>query len=139
MSRIPSHLRNIKIKELRELQKRGMSREKQLVTDVLGTRLLASVHRPTLKRYALYLRASNSRKPSQDEASDVDGHTGTWRSDDSLMIDKRVFSGSSDTNRSPTKTAPGLLPRVKGRTLQSNRTGQNITRGASGNSKRGKK
>lgn len=51
MSRVPSHLRGIKIKELREMQKRG--REKQLCTDVLGTRLLASVGRPTLKRYLL--------------------------------------------------------------------------------------
>jgi len=53
MSRIPSHLRSIKIKELRELQKHGMSREKQIVTEVLGTRLLASANRPTLKRYML--------------------------------------------------------------------------------------
>jgi len=50
MMRIPSHLKGIKIKELREMHKRGMSREKQLVTDVLGTRLLASASRPTLKR-----------------------------------------------------------------------------------------
>ena len=51
MSRVPSHLRGIKIKELREMQKRGLAREKQLLTDVLGTRLLASANRPTLKRY----------------------------------------------------------------------------------------
>ena len=51
MSRVPSHLRGIKIKELREMQKRGVAREKQLLVDVLGTRLLASVQRPTLKRY----------------------------------------------------------------------------------------
>jgi Nbl1 / Borealin N terminal len=53
MSRVPSHLRGIKIKELREMQKRGVAREKQLVADVLGTRLLASASRPTLKRYFL--------------------------------------------------------------------------------------
>ena len=51
MSRIPSHLRGIKIKDLREMQKRGMSKEKQLYSDVLGTRLLASATRPALKRY----------------------------------------------------------------------------------------
>lgn len=50
MSRVPSHLRGIKIKELREMQKRGITREKQLLTDVLGTRLLASTNRPMLKR-----------------------------------------------------------------------------------------
>jgi hypothetical protein len=52
MSRVPSHLRGIKIKELREMQKRGITREKQLLTDVLGTRLLASANRPLLKRYS---------------------------------------------------------------------------------------
>ena len=52
MSRVPSHLRGIKIKELREMQKSGLTREKQLYRDVLGTRLLASVNRPMLKRYA---------------------------------------------------------------------------------------
>jgi len=51
MSRVPSHLRGIKIKELREMQKRGETREKQMFTDVMGTRLLASASRPTLKRY----------------------------------------------------------------------------------------
>ena len=51
MSRVPSHLRGVKIKELREMQKRGIVREKQLLADVLGTRLLASGNRPTLKRY----------------------------------------------------------------------------------------
>lgn len=76
MSRIPSHLRNIKIKELRELQKRGISRDKQLVTDVLGTRLLASVNRPMLKRYASCIHRTDCRKPSVDEVSDSDGHTG---------------------------------------------------------------
>ena len=50
MSRVPSHLRGIKIKELRELQKRGVTREKQLLADVMGTRLLGSANRPTLKR-----------------------------------------------------------------------------------------
>jgi hypothetical protein len=50
LSRVPSHLRGIKIKELRDMQKRGVAREKQLFTDVLGTRLLASTSRPTLKR-----------------------------------------------------------------------------------------
>jgi len=46
-----------------------------------------------------------------------------------------VFSGNSDTARSPTKNGIG---RVKGRTLQAGRAVRNITRGASGN-KRGKK
>jgi Nbl1 / Borealin N terminal len=50
IGRIPSHFRTIKIRELRELQKRGISREKQLVMDVFGTRLLASAQRPSLKR-----------------------------------------------------------------------------------------
>src|SRR5438270_11908167 len=50
MARVPGHLRKIKIKELREMQKRGAAPQKQL-SDVLGTRLLASVNRPTLKRY----------------------------------------------------------------------------------------
>ena len=50
MSRVPLHLRTIKIKELREMQKRGVAPQKQLA-DVLGTRLLASVSRPMLKRY----------------------------------------------------------------------------------------
>jgi len=50
MSRVPSQLRGIKIKELREMQKSGVTREKQLFADVLGTRLLASVNRPMLKR-----------------------------------------------------------------------------------------
>lgn len=51
MSRVPSHLRGVKIRELREMQKRGQSKEKQLYTEVMGTRLLASAKRPTLKRY----------------------------------------------------------------------------------------
>ena len=51
MSRIPLHFRSIKIKELREMQKRGLPREKQLYADVLGTKLLASANRPKLKRY----------------------------------------------------------------------------------------
>jgi hypothetical protein len=51
MSRIPLHLRGLKIKELREMQKCGLAREKQLYADVLGTRLLASANRPKLKRY----------------------------------------------------------------------------------------
>jgi Nbl1 / Borealin N terminal len=55
MSRVPSHLRGIKIKELRDMQKGGVGREKQLYTDVLGTRLLASASRPTLKRYVIPL------------------------------------------------------------------------------------
>ena len=54
MSRVPSHLRGIKIKELRDMQKRGVVREKQLLADVLGTRLLATSNRPTLKRYILF-------------------------------------------------------------------------------------
>ena len=53
MSRVPSQLRGIKIKDLREMQKSGVMREKQLYADVLGTRLLASSNRPTLKRYLL--------------------------------------------------------------------------------------
>jgi hypothetical protein len=77
MSRIPSHLRSIKIKELRELQKHGISREKQVVTEVLGTRLLASVSRPNLKR-CICLILSLFRKPSDDEVSDSDGHAGIW-------------------------------------------------------------
>ena len=51
MSRVPSHLRGIKIRELREMQKRGQSKEKQLYAEVVGTKLLSSVNRPTLKRY----------------------------------------------------------------------------------------
>lgn len=50
MARVPGPLRKIKIKELRDMQKRGAAPQKQLA-DVLGTRLLASVSRPTLKRY----------------------------------------------------------------------------------------
>jgi hypothetical protein len=50
MGRVPSHLRGIKIRELRDMQKRGPLKEKQLYTEVMGTRLLASSHRPALKR-----------------------------------------------------------------------------------------
>lgn len=82
MSRVPSHLRNIKIKELREMQKRGVAPQKQLA-DVLGTRLLASVSRPLLKRYSTpqsrYYhgeQTTDCRKPSEDEVSDSDSHTG---------------------------------------------------------------
>lgn len=42
MSRVPMHLRGIKIKELREMQRRGTTEGEQLATEVLGTRLLAS-------------------------------------------------------------------------------------------------
>ena len=80
--RVPSHLRTIKIKELREMQKRGVTQQKQLA-DVLGTRLLASASRPALKRYQPSLShvsivaGPDCRKPSEDEASDSDSHTGT--------------------------------------------------------------
>jgi hypothetical protein len=76
MSRVPSQLRGIKIKELREMQKSGMTREKQLYSDVLGTRLLASANRPMLKRYARHFDVADAclgRKPSKDEVSDSDG------------------------------------------------------------------
>ena len=42
MSRVPVHLRGIKIKELREMQRRGTAGGEELATEVLGTRLLAS-------------------------------------------------------------------------------------------------
>src|SRR5271170_3987248 len=76
MSRVPLQLRGIKIKELREMQKSGMIREKQLYADVLGTRLLASANRPMLKRYARHFDVADAchcRKPSKDEVSDSDG------------------------------------------------------------------
>jgi hypothetical protein len=128
MSRIPSHLRGIKIKELREMHKRGMGREKQLLTDVLETRLLSSTTRPTLKR-----------KPSADEASDSDGHTGLL-SMDALTIAKRVFSNKSEPERSvsPVKKGVGVLARVKGK-LQNARGVRPVTRGTSVSSKRGKR
>ncbi len=83
MARVPGHLRKIKIKELREMQKRGAAPQKQLA-DVLGTRLLASVNRPTLKRYPpsnpqiLCRFWADCRKPSEDEASDSDAHPGDF-------------------------------------------------------------
>jgi hypothetical protein len=64
------------------MQKRGVTQQKQLA-DVLGTRLLASASRPALKRYQPSLSRlsivaeSDCRKPSEDEASDSDSHTGT--------------------------------------------------------------
>ena len=76
MSRVPSQLRGIKIKELREMQKSGITREKQLYADVLGTRLLASANRPMLKRYTHHFDVADAchcRKPSKDEVSDSDG------------------------------------------------------------------
>lgn len=80
MSRVPSQLRGIKIKELREMQKTGTTRGKQVYADVLGTRLLASANRPMLKRYVRQLDVAHwcYRKPSQDEVSDSDGHSGTF-------------------------------------------------------------
>jgi len=48
MSRVPVHLRGIKIKELREMQRQGTIGGKQVATEVLGTRLLASKAVPTL-------------------------------------------------------------------------------------------
>jgi hypothetical protein len=50
LSRVPTYLRGIKIKELRQMQRNGVAHEKQVYTDVLGTRLLSSSTRPALKR-----------------------------------------------------------------------------------------
>src|SRR5437762_8031919 len=110
MSRVPSHLRGIKIKELREMQKRGVAREKQLFTDVMGTRLLASASRPTLKRYFDSLLTSVTiRKPSEDEPSDSEGPVGmdSLRVENTDFVGKRVFSNHSETDRSPLKNGGG--------------------------------
>jgi hypothetical protein len=42
MSRVPVHFRGIKIKELREMQRRGTAGGQEVVAEVLGTRLLAT-------------------------------------------------------------------------------------------------
>ena len=52
-----------------------------------------------------------------------------------LIVVKRVFSGNSETVRSPIKNGNGL-PKVQGRTLQSGHAVRNVTRA---NSKRAKK
>jgi hypothetical protein len=67
MSRVPVHLRGIKIKELREMQRRGTAGGQEVVTEILGTRLLASKAVLPLQ----FLTMLMIRKPAEDESTSL--------------------------------------------------------------------
>jgi hypothetical protein len=66
MSRVPVHFRGIKIKELREMQRRGTAGGQEVAAEVLGTRLLAT--RAVLPLQAV-ITMLTIRKLVEDEGS----------------------------------------------------------------------